>query len=86
VTDQYGTAAVWDVYYSDSEGQKSLQDILKEMVGQVEAEEIETARILLSNGANVNVRDQDGKTVLFYAKSENHPHLVAELEKAGGTE
>lgn len=86
VTDQYGTTAVWDVYYSDTKGKKSLQDILKEMTGQSEAEEIETAHLLLNHGADVNVRDQDGKTVLDYAKSENHPHLVAELEKAGGTE
>ena len=71
---------------SQAKGKKSLADILKEMPGQIEAHEIEPACGLPAHGADVNARDQEGKTVLSYAEFENHPDLVVELEGAGGKE
>lgn len=43
-------------------------------------------KILQKQKTYLNVRDKDGKTVLAYAKAENHLKLVAELEKAGAKE
>ena len=44
------------------------------------------AKLLLGHKAQLNARDKYGKTVLAYAKAENHPQLAAELERAGATE
>lgn len=86
VTDQYGTRTVSDVYSTSSNDDKSVADVLKEMPGQSEMEEIEAAHLLLDHGADINAKDQYGKTVLFYAKRENHPRLVAELRRGGALE
>lgn len=86
VTDQYGTMLVWDVYSPEGTRKKSLAEVLKEMPGQSEVEEIEALHFLLSHGADVNARDKDGKTVLTYAQGENHSKLVAELENSGAKE
>lgn len=44
---------------------------------------LEAVRVLLAHRAKVNVRDKNGRTILFYAKSEKHSQLVVELEKVG---
>lgn len=44
---------------------------------------LKAVKLLLAHRAKVNVRDKNGRTVLFYAKVEKHSPLVAELKKRG---
>jgi uncharacterized protein len=44
---------------------------------------VDTAKVLLKNGADPNVRNELGKTALDWALSKDH-HKMAEVLKAGG--
>ena len=43
----------------------------------------ETAELLISKGANVNAKDDDGWTPLHYAVREGHTKIIELLKKNG---
>jgi len=42
--------------------------------------------LLLEKGADVNVKDKDGKTALIYASENGHKEVAALLKSYGATE
>eukprot|EP01051_Picozoa_sp_SAG22_P019458 SAG22_NODE_3598_length_1624_cov_3.426230_1_plen_56_part_00 len=45
----------------------------------------ETARLLLEAEAEVNAKDNSGRTALFWAEVRNHPEVAALLRRHGAT-
>jgi len=44
----------------------------------------EVAKLLLANGADVNVKSREGKTALMYAEENDHTEIVALLDEPVG--
>jgi hypothetical protein len=42
----------------------------------------ETVKLLLDRGADINVRDNEGKTALVWAREKGHPEIVQLIEAA----
>jgi ankyrin repeat protein len=47
---------------------------------------LEFAKLLLEHGADVNARDNDGKTPLTIALESKHPDIATLLRQHGGTQ
>jgi len=43
-------------------------------------------KLLIENGADVNVKDKDGMTALMYASEEGYTEIVSLLKNAGAKE
>ncbi len=48
--------------------------------------DLEKVKLLVDAKADVNLKDKDQQTALFYAKKQNHVNVVNFLKKAGATE
>lgn len=49
----------------------------------IEKDGNETASILIENGANVELKDKEGKSAIFYAINRNSPYLLSILLQGG---
>ena len=47
---------------------------------------IDTVQALLAQGADVNAKNNDGKTALIWAKEQGHKEIDRMLKKAGAEE
>jgi hypothetical protein len=66
---------------TEPNGYTALSYLLLHSSGQVDTAKITT--LLLASGANVNSRDREGRTPLFYACGNQHPEAVRLLVAAG---
>jgi ankyrin repeat protein len=63
--------------------QRSITDLPTAMMAAVQGRHVETVRVLIEGGANLDARNLNGKSALDYAVSAGRPETIVMLLEAG---